>query len=177
MTIGSMEPVAGIPRIDPDLQGSEIEVLTQFLDYHRATLRMKCAGLSDDQLRQRAIPTTGITLLGLLRHLTDVERNWFAVHLDGQPNTPIFFSESDPNGDFDRLESAPVEDVWAAYDAAVTESQRITATFADPGDLTRGTRGRPRNLRWILAHLLEEYARHNGHADLLREAIDGVTGE
>ena len=68
-------------------------------------------------------------------------------------------------------------DVWASYDAAVAESRHITASFADVADLARGTTGRPRNVRWVLVHLIEEYARHNGHADLLREAIDGVTGE
>ena len=112
-----------------------------------------------------------------MRHLTEVERNWFAVHLDGQPNTPLYYDDSDPDGDFDSLDSAPVDEVWAAYEAAIADAQRITGTFADPGDLTRGTRGRPRKLRWVLVHMIEEYARHNGHADLLRESIDGLSGE
>jgi uncharacterized damage-inducible protein DinB len=172
-----MESVAGIERVDPDLQGGEREILTQYLDYHRATLRMKCAGLSDEQLKRRAVAPSALSLLGLVRHLTDVERNWFARMLDGQPHTPQYWSDSDPDGDFDNLESASVTDVWASYDAAVAESRRVDATFADVADLARGTTGRPRNLRWVLVHLIEEYARHNGHADLLREAIDGSTGE
>jgi hypothetical protein len=97
--------------------------------------------------------------------------------LDGQPHTPQYWSDSDPDGDFENLESASVSDVWASYDAAVAESRRVTATFDHVADLARGTTGRPRNLRWVLVHMIEEYARHNGHADLLREAIDGATGE
>jgi uncharacterized damage-inducible protein DinB len=164
-------------RTDPDLQGSEISTLTQFLDYHRATLRMKCAGLGADDLKRRSVPPSTLSLLGLVRHLTEVERNWFGRMLDGQPHAPIYYSDTDPDGDFDTLDSAPVEQVWRAHQAAVTESRRIAATFGDPADLARGSTGRPRTLRWVLVHLIEEYARHNGHADLLREAIDGSVGE
>ncbi len=177
MTIGSMNPISGITRTDPELESDEITMLTQFLDYQRATMRMKCVGLGEDALKQRSAPPSTLTLLGLVRHLTEVERNWFAVHLDGQRGVEVYNDEADPDGDFDTLDSAPVADVWAAYDATVVESRRIVSTFADPGDLTRGTRGRPRSLRWIMIHLIEEYARHNGHADLLREAIDGARGE
>ena len=152
-------------------------MLTQYLDYHRATIRMKCAGLSEEQLKRRAVAPSGLSLLGLVRHLTEVECNWFTRMLDGQPYTPQYWSEDDPDGDFDDLDSTSVTEVWASYDNAVAESRRITATFADVADLARGTTGRPRNVRWVLVHLIEEYARHNGHADLLREAIDGVTGE
>ena len=175
--VGAMEPVLGIERVDPDLPGGEREMLTQYLDYHRATLRMKCAGLSEEQLKRRAVAPSGLSLLGLVRHLTEVERNWFTRMLDGQPYAPQYWSEDDPDGDFDNLDSTSVTEVWASYDAAVAESRRITASFADVADLARGTTGRPRNVRWVLVHLIEEYARHNGHADLLREAIDGVTGE
>ena len=174
----SMEAVEGISRVDPELEGSEIEILSQFLDYHRATLRMKCAGLSDDQLKLRAVRPSSLSLLGLVRHLTEVERNWFEVHLDGRPDTPLYYDDdTDPDGDFDNVDSTPVDEVWAGYEAAVIEARRIAATYADPGDLARGTRGRPRNLRWVLVHMIEEYARHNGHADLLRESIDGRSGE
>jgi uncharacterized damage-inducible protein DinB len=166
-----------IERVDPELRGTEIITLTQFLDYHRATLRWKCSGLGDDDLKRRSVPPSTLSLLGLVRHLTEVERNWFGRMLDGQLDAPIYYSDVDPDGDFDRLDSAPVEQVWATYEATVEESQRVLATFGDPADLARGTTGRPRNLRWVLVHLIEEYARHNGHADLLREAIDGSVGE
>jgi len=174
---GSMGRIGGIERTDPELQVSEREVLRQFLDYHRATLRMKCAGLTDEQLKQRAVPTSGMTLLGLVRHLTDVERSWFRRMLDGQPHEPLYYGPGDEDGDFDNLDSTPVGEVWAAYDQAVAEAQQIEATFDDPSDLARGTTGRPRNVRWVMVHMIKEYARHNGHADLLREAIDGAVGE
>lgn len=177
MSIGSMSPTADIPRRDPQLQASELTVLGQFLDYHRATLQLKCAGLSDEQLGRRSIPPSTLSLLGLVRHLSEVERSWFGRTLDGRPSKPLYDDDTNPDGDFDSLDSAPVAEVWAAYHAAVAESRRVLATFEQGADLARGTTTRPRNVRWVLAHMLEEYARHNGHADLLREQIDGVTGE
>ena len=118
-------------------------------------------------------------LLGLVRHLTEVEYGWFCEWLDGQPEKSVYFTDDDPiHGDFDNLDAHPVADVWTAYSAQVAESRRIWAPSptgrADP---RVPASGRPRNVRWILAHMVEEYARHNGHADLLREAIDGETGE
>ena len=166
-----------LPRPDPDLQGGELEMLGQYLDFHRATLRMKCAGLSETDLKRRAVPTSNLTLLGLVRHLTDVEHGWFCESLDGQPERSSYFTADDLNGDFDNLDRHPVPDVWAAYGAQVTESRRILGTYADGGEPARGAARTHRNARWVLIHMLEEYARHNGHADLLREAIDGETGE
>src|SRR5215212_1440140 len=159
MPPGTMTADPSIPREDPDLLADELDLLGQYLDYHRATLAMKCARLSETDLKRRAVPTSSLTLLGLVRHLTEVEYGWFCEWLDGQPERAVYFSDDDPDGDFDNLDSHPVADVWSAYRAQVAESRR------------------PRNVRWILAHMVEEYARHNGHADLLREAIDGETGE
>jgi hypothetical protein len=172
-----MSSTAEVTRTDPDLEADELTVLTQFLDYHRATLQLKCAGLSDEQLVRRSVPPSSLSLLGLVRHLSEVERSWFARVLDAQSAGPLYYSNDDPDGDFDNLDSAPVPDVWAAYHAAVAESGRVLATFAEGSDLARGGNKAPRNLRWVLVHLIEEYARHNGHADLLREQIDGATGE
>lgn len=166
-----------VSRTDPDLQAGELDTLVQFLDYHRGTLRLKCAGLSDDQLKQHSVPPSSLTLLGLVRHLSEVEHNWYARMLDGQATTPFYWSDDDPDGDLDRLDSAPVAEVWERYDAVLTESRRIQATFSDGAELGRGRVGRPRTVRWVLVHLIEEYARHNGHADLLRQSIDGATGE
>ena len=166
-----------IPRSDPDLQTGELDILGQYLDFHRATLGMKCARLTEDELKRRAVPTSNLTLLGLVRHLTDVEHGWFAEWLDGQPERTLYFTPDDLNGDFDNLESQPVPAVWDAYHAQVAESRRILGTFVDGSEMARGGPGRPRNVRWIAVHMIEEYARHNGHADLLREAIDGATGE
>jgi hypothetical protein len=177
MSSGLMAADPDIPRSDPDLQTDELTVLGQYLDFHRATLEMKSAGLSESDLKRRAVPTSNLTLLGLVRHLTDVEYGWFAEWLDGQPQQNRYFTADEPNADFDNLDSEPVSDVWAAYHAQLTESRRILGTFASGDEMARGGPGRPRNVRWIAVHMIEEYARHNGHADLLREAIDGATGE
>ena len=174
---GMMAADPDIPRCDPDLTARELDALGQYLDFHRATLEMKCAGLTEDELKRRAVPTSNLTLLGLVRHLTDVEYGWFCEWLDGQPERTLYFTPEDLNGDFDNLESSPVLDIWAAYHTQVAESRRVLSTFADGGEMARRGGGRPRNARWIALHMIEEYARHNGHADLLREAIDGVTGE
>jgi uncharacterized damage-inducible protein DinB len=177
MTSGMMAADPDIPRSDPDLEAGELTALAQYLDYHRATLAMKCAGLSEEELKRRAVPTSNLTLLGLVRHLTDVEHGWFGIWLDGQPERARYFTPDNPNDDFDNLDSHPVLAVWDAYHAQVAESRRILGTFTDAGEMARGGPGRPRNVRWVALHMIEEYARHNGHADLLREALDGATGE
>ena len=180
MTSGMMSADPTIPREDPDLNADELTVLGQYLDFHRATLAMKCARLSESDLKRRAIPTSNLTLLGLVRHLTDVEHGWFREWLDGQPERPRYFTDDDPDGDFDNLDSPSGR---RRLDGLLRPGCRV-ATHS--GHLHRRRRagprdaqpsGRPRNVRWILAHMVEEYARHNGHADLLREAIDGETGE
>ncbi len=166
-----------IPRSDPDLQAGELQLLGQFLDYHRATLQLKCAGLNETQLKARAVPPSALTLLGLVRHLSEVEYGWFGECLDDQEERSYYCSEDDPDGDFHNLDGEPVEQVWATWNGVVAESRRILATYTDGGEPARGGGGRPRNLRWVLVHMIEEYARHNGHADLLRESIDGTIGE
>ena len=167
----------GYGRTDPDEQGGELDTLGQFLDYHRATLQMKCDALTAEQLATPAVAPANLTLLGLVRHLSEVERYWCAEVLDGQDVAPLYCSEEDPDGDLDRLDSAPVEQVWSRYRADVAESRRILATFSDGAEPARRTSGSRPRVRWVLTHLIEEYARHNGHADLLRQALDGGTGE
>jgi hypothetical protein len=177
MTSGLVAADPDIPRSDPGLQADELAMLGEYLDFHRATLEMKCARLTEEVLKRRSVPTSNLTLLGLVRHLTDVEYGWFAEWLDGQPERSLYFTPEDLNGDFDNLNSQPVPAVWDAYHAQVAESRRILGTFANGDEMARGGPGRPRNVRWVALHMIEEYARHNGHADLLREAIDGETGE
>ena len=166
-----------IPRPDPDFEADELTMLGQYLDFHRSTLLMKCAPLSDADLKRRAVATSNLSLLGLVRHLTEVEYGWFCEELDAQVERSVYFTPDDPNGDFDNLDSQPVADVWSAFRAQLDESRRILATYTDAGAEARGRRRGSRSARWVLLHMLEEYARHNGHADLLREAIDGSVGE
>jgi hypothetical protein len=172
-----LRPTPAVPRVDPELRASELVALPQWLDYHRATLLLKCDGLDPAQLATRAVPPSSLSLLGLLRHLTEVERSWSAGALAGRDVTPVYYSDDDPDGDFGALDSHPVDEVYAAYHAAVAESRAICAAFTSADEVGRGPRGPDRSVRWVLLHLIEEYARHNGHADLLREALDGVRGE
>jgi uncharacterized damage-inducible protein DinB len=167
-------------RPEAPLAGGEVETLLGFLDSQRATLAWKCAGLDDDQLR-RSLHPTSMTLAGMLLHLARVEDNWFsevvgeAAPLQPWADMPWAAEWEHPVGTGDQL-----REVWAAR---VEASRRVVAAQLAAGpaalDATHpawGGRGRP-SLRWVLVHMIEEYARHNGHADLLREAVDGETGE
>jgi uncharacterized damage-inducible protein DinB len=155
-------------------------MLAAFLDYHRATLLWKCEGLTAEQLKQRSVPPSTLSLLGLVRHLTDVERGWFrrGVGGEGDKAPPLFDYDSDPEADFDQADAADAADTIEAYRAEI-ELCRQAVARADSLDAPIGRReGRDGpTVRWVLCHMLEEYARHNGHADLLRQAIDGATGE
>jgi uncharacterized damage-inducible protein DinB len=162
-------------RIDPPYEGGERAMLDAWLDFHRATLAMKCDGLSDAQLRERAVPPSTLSLLGLVRHMADVERNWFRRVLGGEDAPPLYWSDDDPDGDFDNVDSADVAEGFAAW-RSECERARQAAAAAPSLETTGLRRGEPVSLRWILVHMIEEYARHNGHADLLRERIDGTVG-
>jgi len=149
-------------------------MLAGFLDWHRETLRWKCAGLTDEQLRTHSVASSGLTLLGLVRHLTEVERWWFLPFLGEEPE-PVYFTDDKPNDDFDALDTVPAAEV---FDRLAAEVGRIRAAVAPIGlDAEFVRKGKAYSLRWVYLHMIEEYARHNGHADLVREAIDGVTGE
>lgn len=150
-------------------------MLAGVLAAQRATLEAKCAGL-DGELADRAVPPSTLSLLGLVRHLADVERRWFRTVLANEDAPPRFSSPTDPDGDFDGATPDAAAEAWAAWRAEVTFAEDFTAT-APNLDVTgeddwRGTV----SLRWVLVHMIEEYARHNGHADLLRERIDGAIG-
>jgi Protein of unknown function (DUF664) len=165
-------------RIEPPQVADERATLSAYLDYHRATLEMKCAGMSDQQLRQRAVPPSSLSLLGLVRHLTDVERGWFGESFGRRQLPPLYSSEPDNiDGDFDDLDFPAIADVFATYREVCEESRRIVVDAGSLDDLGIRGNGSDVTLRWIMLHMLEEYARHNGHADLLRERIDGATGE
>lgn len=152
-------------------------MLDGWLDYHRATLRSKCAGLDDEQLRTASCPPSNLTLLGLVRHLTDVERGWFLRGVARRPPSevlPLYYSEENEEGDIEDLDSASTASVFDAYERALAE---IRAALADVDlDQTFDNGDTPYSARWVYTHMIEEYARHNGHADLIRERIDGATG-
>ena len=165
--------VPDLPSTVPPRTGGERESLQGWLDFHRTTLQHKCAGLDHARLAERPVPTSSLSLLGLVRHLTDVERWWFRTNQAGEDVSGPY----DPAAtglDFDGLDDTPAEEVFdlfraecAAADAAVADLP-LEATFTSP-------RGIELNLRWVYLHMIEEYARHNGHADLLRELVDGTT--
>jgi uncharacterized protein DUF664 len=164
----------------PPWAGDEKSTLVGFLEFHRATMRWKCAGLTPEQLIQRSAHPSSLCLLGLLRHLTEVESRWLRYRFAGQPEFWRYSSEDNADGDLEVTE-ADTESVaasWARYDLEVSRSRAIIdGAELDQLAIRPAPEGELPSLRWILVHLIEEYARHNGHADLLREAIDGTTGE
>ena len=165
----------GEDRTEPPYVGDERAVLTGFLDFHRDTLEWKCAGLTSEQMRERAVGPSSLSLLGLVRHLADVERGWFRRGVAGEDATPLFYSDNDRDGDFDNVGTADVDEAFAAWRAEVTRAREITAAASLDDTFTR--RDQEISMRWVLVHMIEEYARHNGHADFIRERIDGATGE
>ncbi|MEU0396229.1 DinB family protein [Streptomyces sp. NPDC006208] len=165
-------------RTEPSTTAAERDMLEGWLEYHRETLLLKCAGLSDEQLRTAPIPPSTLTLMGLVRHLADVERYWFREIMAGENISALYYSEEDPDGDFrvtDETTWVQTQEAWRAEVAAA----RAAAAPLGLDDLSgaKSGSGKSFNLRWIITHMIEEYARHNGHADLLREQIDGATGE
>jgi uncharacterized damage-inducible protein DinB len=167
-----------VERSDPGRILGERQALEAWLDFHRETLLCKCAGLTASQLKERAVPPSRLTLLGLVRHMTEVERWWFRMHA---ANTDLSFPyDPDQNGqDFEALDDA---DAPANIEAFKEEIEHARAAVArkhlDEVVPSHGDHPeRTRDIRWIYLHMIEEYARHNGHADLIRERIDGVTGD
>ena len=165
-------------RTDPPFLGDERATLTGFLRWHRETLEVKCAGLDATALARRAVEPSDLSLLGLVRHLADVERGWFREVLAGEDAPSHFSSEADRDGDFHGAAADPalVTEAWAAWREEVAFAEQVVAA-RDLDATGHDPRYGPVSVRWVLAHMIEEYARHNGHADLLRERIDGVTGE
>ena len=151
-------------------------MLEAWLDFHRQTLLAKCAGLTEDQLKERAAPPSGLSLLGLVRHMAEVERGWFRRRVNGEGIDFQFSSEADPDGEFDHVEAADAERDFAAYQAEIAAA-RLAAAGHDLDETFYHTqREEDMSVRWVYLHMIEEYARHNGHADLLRERIDGDHG-
>jgi uncharacterized damage-inducible protein DinB len=163
-------------RVDPPFEADERATLTSFLDYHPATLALKCDGLTDNQLRERAVPPSSLSLLGLVRHMAEVERNWFRPVLGGEEMSGIFSPNLDWEASFRDVATADVAEAFQLWRAECEHARELVA--AAPSLDVRGFRRSGFvSLRWVMTHMIEEYARHNGHADLLRERLDGSTGE
>jgi uncharacterized damage-inducible protein DinB len=170
---GDMQTAPSRPKRPP--LADERTTTTAFLSWHRETLRLKCEGLSPEQLVARSVGASALSLLGLVRHAAESERFWFRQVLAGQDASPLFEA---PDGAFDvaSADTALVAETWEAWQAEVAFADAFVAAARDL-DVTGDEPGEgPVSLRWVLMHLIEEYARHNGHADLLREQIDGAAG-
>jgi uncharacterized damage-inducible protein DinB len=172
-----MDPAAD-PREGGCSLGDERETLIEFLRCQRLTLQLKCEGLDTAQLACRAIEPSTMSLLGLLRHMADVERGWFRRRFAGQDVPKRYQSDAEPDGDFDGAvtDQGVVDDAWSAWREEVAFAERFVRE-TDLGFVGHDGAGNPISLRELMVHMIEEYARHNGHADLLRERLDGRIGQ
>jgi hypothetical protein len=163
-----------VERPDGSLTAPERELLQGYLDFYRTTLLFKCAGLTAEQLAERPSPPSNLSLLGLIRHLTKVERIWFRIHFAETPAAPLFAPELGKDADFELIDPA---DAQATYEGLIAEWKLSDEAAADHSLDDRFTFGGTEStLRMIYIHLIGEYGRHCGHADLLREQLDGTTG-
>jgi len=153
----------------------ERATLTAFLDWQRATLSRKCDGLDPDQLRKRSAPPSTLSLLGLVRHMAEVERGWFRRTLAMEDVAYLYSSDANPDGEFDDVDTADADEAFATWRAECEQARRIVAA-RQLDDTGKQRSGKTISMRWILVHMVEEYSRHNGHADLLRQRIDGAVG-
>jgi uncharacterized damage-inducible protein DinB len=162
-------------RVEPPYILEDRDMLERWLDFHRMTLLLKCEGLDDASRKRRPVETSLLSLHGLVRHMSEVERNWFRRTLLRDPSAPYIYCE---DGTDDR-ELFPLDDADWETDLAIwqAECEASRQAAADHELSDTGLRwGEPVSLRWIYAHMIEEYARHNGHADLIRELVDGAVG-
>ncbi|HWB65573.1 MAG TPA: DinB family protein [Mycobacteriales bacterium] len=166
-----------VDRTEPNGPAAERTALEGWLEYHRGTLLTKCAGLSGEQLATHSVEPSSLSLLGLVRHMTEVERSWFRRRFAGEPVEPMYYTEANPDADFDDLDAASAEADFAAYRAELDAVRQVASDRSLDETFVHPRTGSTLDLRWIYLHMIEEYARHNGHADLLRERIDGRTGD
>ena len=167
------DPREGGPRL-----GGERATLTEFLRCQRLTLELKCAGLDTGQIAARSVEPSTMSLLGLIRHMAEVERKWFRIRFAERPEGNRYQTLDDPDGDFNGAvpDPAVVEDAWTAWRAEVAFADEFIADH-DFDFVGKDSQGEPVSVRELIVHMIEEYARHNGHADLLRERIDGRVGQ
>jgi uncharacterized damage-inducible protein DinB len=162
-------------RTEPAYIADERDMLEAWLEFHRTTLLLKCEGLDRARLAVRPVTTSKLSLHGLVRHMADVERNWFTRVLLRKPETPpLFYDPSVDDSELVPLDDAEWDPDLATWQEECERSREAAARFSL--DDTGLRRGQGCSLRWIYVHMIEEYARHNGHADLIRELIDGAVG-
>ena len=159
----------------PVFVADERTMLEAWLDWHRDTLARKCAGVPAEQLRERAVPPSTLSLLGLVRHMAEVERAWFQRRIAGQDVGYLYCGEGDEDGDFDNVDTADVEEAFATW-RRQCEAAREVMRGVESLDRTFEREDKTISVRWTLVHMIEEYARHAGHADLIRERLDGTKG-
>ena len=152
----------------------EQELLDAWLAFHRGALEAKCSGLTAEQLVTRSVAPSDLSLLGLVRHMTEMERVYLAQPLSGEETQLLYCTDDSPDGDFEDVDPDRAEEDLARWRAACARSD---AALAAHPSLTAAAPGRSANARWLLLKVIGEYARHNGHADLIRQSIDGAVGE
>jgi uncharacterized damage-inducible protein DinB len=160
--------------VDGPLTGSDRPMLEAYLDWQRATLLNICAGLTGEQLATRPLPRSNLSLLGLVRHLAKVERTWFRIRAAHEPVDPLYDPELGKDHDFDGLDPDEAPAAFARLSEEIRRAGEAAARL--DFDHTFDLDGEAFSLRMVYVHMIGEYARHNGHADLLREHVDGVTG-
>jgi uncharacterized damage-inducible protein DinB len=167
------------PREGGTTLGDEKATLIEFIRFQRLTLELKCAGLDAAQMATRSVEPSTMSLLGLVRHMAAVERNWFKRRLANLDEPKLYQTEEDPDGDFNGAvaDQDVVADAWRRWREEVDFSVRFVEAATDLGQVYDIPGHGPLSLREVLVHMVEEYARHNGHADLLRERIDGRVGQ
>jgi uncharacterized damage-inducible protein DinB len=173
-------------RSEPPLASDEIATLVGFLEYQRATFAWKCSGLDAAGLKA-TVGTSTMTLGGMLKHLAYVEDHWFSHRMQGNERQAVWNAvdwDADPDWEWNTAAKDSPEDLNALWQDAVSRSRELLCEALADGGLDRPARprrpasdGRTASVRWIVVHMIEEYARHNGHADLIRESVDGLTGE
>ncbi len=166
------------PRNTDEVLRGERAVVLDYLRHYRMTLEMKCEGLDAEQLARQSVPPSNMSLLGLVRHMARVEHSWCRRVVEGQAELErLYRTEEDPDLDFNGAHADPevIDDAWASWRREVRHAEEVYAEV--PFDQLCPHHDGELEVREILVHLVEEYARHCGHADLLREAIDGRTGQ
>ena len=169
---------------EPQQLADELTTLREFLDYYRSVLIAKATGLTDEQARSHAVEPSNLSILGLLRHMAEVERHWFRRMLLNESELPDFYAANGvaigtADGDFEFPATATLKEGVEVLQQAIAES-RTAIEGKSPDYVSLATRPKTRetvSLRWILIHMIEEYARHCGHADFLRERLDGKKGD